>query len=550
MPRRPSLTATASLGVLAMALAACAATPAPIPTLASPPLAEGADDPRCAALAGRTFDDARVTSAVTVRSGRVAPASGQAVGDLPPLCRIEGVATPTPRSRIGFEVWMPLSGWSGRIHMVGNGGYSSSIRHNLLGALARRGDAAVATDTGHQGDELSFGFDNRDAIADWGHRAVHRSIQAGKRVTADFYGQPARRSYFSGCSTGGHQGLMSAQRYPGDFDGIIAGAPGNNRTNLNFGFLWQFLSNHAPGDDRTTLLDRDDLRLVGRVALAACDALDGVEDGVVSDPRQCRFDVARLRCAPGQSEGCLDAPQVEALTRMQAGARRADTGEQVYPGWPLLSAFVEGQGLSEGWDNYWANPRRPHEPQRIDYIRRWVFDDPDWSWWNFDWAGGVDRARAVMGPLTDAVDPDLDAFHRRGGKLILFTGWQDPVVSAHDVIAYHEAVTARRPDAGDFARLFMVPGMGHCALGPGATHFSTSTRNSTPLATDAAHDVTAALERWVEEGVPPARITAAHYRDGRPENGVRFTRPLCPWPQVPAWDGRGDPDRADSFVCR
>lgn len=546
MPRRSHWTVTASLAVLA--LAACSMghdTGLPPPAGA----ADG-DDPRCAGLAGRVFDDARVTSAVTVRAGRIEATPGQVIADLPPLCRIEGVATPTPRSRIGFEVWLPLEGWSGRIHMVGNGGYSAAIRHNLLGALARRGDVAVATDTGHAGDELSFGFDNRDAIADWGHRAVHRSITAGKRLTTEFYGGPARWSYFSGCSTGGHQGLMSAQRYPGDFDGIIAGAPGNNRTNLNFGFLWQFLSNHPPGDNRTAILDREDLRLASQAALAACDALDGVADGVVNDPRRCRFDVGRLRCAPGQEEGCLIAPKIEALNRMQDGARRADTGETVYPGWPLLSAFVEGQGLSEGWHNYWANPRRPEEPQRVDYFRRWVFDDPAWNWWNFDWTEGVDRARAVMGALTDAVDPDLDAFRRGGGKLILFTGWQDPVVSAHDVIAYHEAVTARRPDAGDFARLFMIPGMGHCALGPGATHFSTSTRNSTPAGTDAAHDVTAALERWVEQGEAPSRITAVHYRDGRPENGVRFARPLCPWPQAAAYDGRGDPDRADSFTCR
>lgn len=546
MPKRSSLTATVSLGVLV--LAACAAAASRDQTVSAS--ADPTQDPRCAALAGQAFEDARVTSAVTVRTGRVEPGAGPAVEGLPPLCRIKGVAAPAPRSRIGFEVWLPLEGWSGRIHMVGNGGYSAAIRHNLLGALARRGDVAVATDTGHEGDELSFGFANPDAIADWGHRAVHRSIQAGKQVTAQFYGQPARWSYFSGCSTGGHQGLMSAQRYPDDFDGIIAGAPGNNRTNLNFGFLWQFLSNHAPGDNLNPILGREDLRLVGAAALAACDRLDGVKDGYVADPRRCDFDVASLGCAPGQAEGCLTEPKIQAVTAMLAGARRADTGRQVYPAWPLLSAFVEGQGLSEGWNNYWANPRRPQEPQRIDYIRRWAFDDPDWNWWDFDWAGDVDRVRAVMGPLTDAIDPDLDAFQRRGGKLILFSGWQDPVVAADDVIGYHEAVTARRPDAGAFARLFMVAGMGHCALGPGATHFSTSTRNSTPLRTDADHDLTAALERWVEQDVAPARITAAHYRDGRPENGVAFTRPVCPWPQVPIYDGRGDRDRADSFVCR
>lgn len=507
---------------------------------------------QCRAMAEQHLPGARVIEATVVPAGELAVPGQAAVGDLPTLCRIQGVAEPTDRSRIGFEVWMPLAAWNGRIHMVGNGGYSSSIRYNLMGNLVRRGDVAVATDTGHVGDDLEFGFDNREAIADWGHRAVHESIRAGKALTQTYYGAAPRQSYFSGCSTGGHQGLTAAQRYPGDFDGIIAGAPGANRTNLNFGFLWQFLQNHAPGDNLNPILTRADLQLVSRKALRDCDGLDGVADGIVVDPRRCTVDLADLRCRPGEEAAtCLTDRKISALSGMRQGARRADTGETIYPAWPVGSEYVEGQGLAEGWDVYWANPRKPDEPQRIDYFRRWSLNDPEWNWWSFDWSTGVDRIRAAMAPLTDAVNPDLSAFRARGGKLILFIGWQDPVVSAYDTIDYFDRVIdTAGGDVSDFAQLYLVPGMGHCALGGGATNFSTSTRNSMPLVADADHDMSLALERWVEEGVAPRRIVAARYRGSTPASGVELTRPLCPYPAVPVYDGRGDPALASSHQCR
>src|SRR5579859_4910586 len=430
-------------------------------------LAQAADS--CAALAGHAFGDARIENAEANMSGTVAGGRGAALTGIPAFCRVRGLATPSPRSHIHFEAWLPLTRWNGRIQMIGNGGYSSAFSASDLGALVRQGSAEVATDTGHEGGDLDFGYDNDDAIADWGNRAVHESIVAAKTVAARFYGRSPRYSYFSGCSTGGHQALMEAQRYPADFDGILAGDPGNNRTNLNLGFLWQFLANHEPGDNSHPILTAQDLAMVNRAAVMQCDALDGVTDGVIADPRQCKFVPAQLRCTAGKTSGCLDDRQVQSLEKMYAGARRRDTGEAVYPGWPVGSEAPEGAG---GWQAYWANPAKPDEPQRAEYFRRWVFHDAGWNWWSFDWAKDIDTAHARMAPLVDATSPDLSAFERRGGKIILYQGWADPVVSATDTIAYYQRMRSATAHAATFSALFLVPGMGHCTGGPGATDFS------------------------------------------------------------------------------
>lgn len=493
----------------------------------------------CGSLAGAALSDGKVESAEANLSGTVAGGRGATLTDVPGFCRVRGLATPTPRSRIHFEAWLPLKGWNGRIEMIGNGGYSSAINVNELAALVRQGTAAVATDTGHEGGELDFGYGNDDAIADWGHRAVHESIVSAKALAARFYGRSPRYAYFAGCSTGGHQALMEAQRYPADFDGILAGDPGNNRTNLNFGFLWQFLANHEPGDNSHPILTAQDLVLVNRAAVNQCDALDGVTDGVIADPRQCKFTPAQLRCTGGKTSDCLSDRQVRALEQMYAGARRRDTGETIYPGWPVGSEAPAGAG---GWQTYWANPARPDEPQRVEYFRHWVFHDPNWNWWTFDWAKGVDAARARMTPLVDAISPDLSAFERHGGRIILYQGWADPVVSAADTIAYYERMTAATPRAGSFSALYLVPGMGHCTGGPGATDFSSGS--------EASSNIALALQDWVEKGARPSRILAVHRQTRQSVSPVSFSRPICPWPQLAHYNGSGDATDAANFTCR
>ena len=480
-------------------------------------------DSRCTALLETSLKGAKIETAAVDGS----------------ICKIKGLAAPTAQSRIHFEVWLPLSGWNGRIEMIGNGGYSPQIRFDELAALARDGTAAVATDTGHSGEGLDFGFDNVEAIADWGHRAVHESISAGKAITAAFYGRAPRYAYFAGCSTGGHQALMEAQRYPMDFDGILAGDPGNNRTNLNFGFLWQFLSNHPKGDNEHPILSVDELKLVNHAAMEKCDALDGVRDGIITDPRRCHFDPAELRCPAAKTTECLTETQIAALRKMYKGAHRSDTGASIYPGWPVGSEWIEGAG---GWQAYWANPQKPDEPQRVDYFRRWAFQDPAWDWWAFDWAKGVETARTKLGPLVDAVSSDLSAFRRHGGKLILYQGSADPVVSAPDTIAYYDRLVRDNPNAGSFARMFMVPGMAHCAGGPGATSFNSGT--------DPDHNISLALRGWVETDKAPDRIIAVKYKARTPDSGIAMSRPLCAWPKLPAYNDHGDTNDAANFICR
>jgi feruloyl esterase len=332
---------------------------------------------------------------------------------------------------------------------------------------------------------------------------------------------------------------MEAQRYPADFDGILAGDPGNDRTNLNFGFLWQFLSNHPQGDNSHTILTADDLKLINHTVMEKCDALDGVRDGIITDPRLCHFDPAELRCSAAKSMACLTETQVAALRKMYAGPHRSDTGESIYPGWPVGSEWIEGAG---GWQVYWANPQKPDEPQRVDYFRRWAFNDPAWNWWTFDWGHGVDSARAKLGPLVDAVSSDLSAFRAHGGKLVLYQGSADPVVSATDTIAYYDRVNHDNPGTATFARLFMVPGMAHCAGGPGATSFN--------FGVDADHNAGLALRRWVENGKAPDRLVAVKYKARTPDSGIVLSRPLCAWPKLPAYRGSGDTNDAASFVCR
>lgn len=524
--------------------------------------AAGAATP-CAGLLRLGLPHAQITSATVVAPGAFHEPGGDSphhgYADLPGFCRVHGYSAPVPGSRIGFEVWLPLGHWSGRLHMVGNGAYDSKIYWAQMADRIRQDDVGVATDTGHQGGALTFGIGHPERIIDWGQRAVHESALAAKLVTRAYFGSPAHYTYFSGCSTGGEQALSEAQRYPRDFDGIIAGDPGNYRTSLNMAFLWQFEKNHRPGDDGHPILDAADLRLVHAAVIEACDAADGVRDGVISDPRACKFDPKSLLCRRGSTSHCLSAEQVAAVSAMYAGPSDPVTGAQIYPGYTPGSEGVvteSGQPLP-GWAEYWANPHRPDEPQRLGFFRDWVFHNPRWDPWRFDWHSDPGIVRTAMGSKVDAADPDLLPFAAHGGKLIMFMGWADPVGSALAAIGYYRQVQGFTADhlgledatvaTQRYFRLYMVPGMAHCAGGPGATNFSTATRDSTPPVRDAAHDMTIALEDWVERGQPPGTLIGTHYTDGA-RKGIAFQRPLCVYPKVARYVG-GDVNRAASFHC-
>ena len=532
MPTLPRAAALAA-GLL---LPACrAAAPGVTPPARA---ARACDD---AGLADLRLDGARVVAVTAVPAGDFTPPGApRALAALPAFCRVQAEATPTAASRIRFEVWVPAAGaWNGKLVATGNGGYGPALGHGDMASALRAGYAALGGDTGHRSanpNDLTFGVDNPEAILDWGTRSIHAIAGPGKAIVAALRGRAPSRAYYVGCSTGGHQGYAEIQRYPADFDGVIAGAPGNNRVRLNAGFLWQFLANRERGDPAAApILPAAKLPAIARAVVAACDSLDGVRDGVVDDPRACGFDPAALRCAGGDAADCLTERQLAALARMYAGARNPRTGAPVYPGWP--------KGSEGGWAQYWGTT----EPARADFWRLWVFRDPRWDPWSFDFDRDLARADSAVGWMVDQVSPDLAAFARAGGKAIVYQGWQDPVVNAFDTIAYYERVRARQGSqraTDDFFRLFMVPGMGHCAGGPGATHFGNQGAPA-PVA-DAEHDLLAALDRWVERGVAPERIVASRVVDG----AVTRTRPLCPYPRRAVYRGSGSTDDAASFVCR
>lgn len=499
---------------------------------------------------GRCDLDALATltsSSVTIRAAeRVAGPEGPGRPS-EARCRVQASVSAAPGSLINFEVWIP-DGWNRKLVVTGNGGYSNAPSTRDMTQAVAAGYAAIGGDTGHQTptpDDLLWGAGHPERITDWGSRSIHAITGPGRRIAEIAGGERVRRAYFNGCSTGGHQAYAEMQRYPQDFDGVVAGAPGNNRVRLNAGFLWQFLANRRRADN-TTIIPAAKLAMITQAIVAACDANDGVTDGVVDDPRTCRFDPAALQCRAGDAPGCLTGEQVGALNKMYAGAKNPRTGEQIYPGWPKSSeALVAGDdgGPVVGWHTYWGGA----EPARAAFWRRWVFGDPAWDWWNFDPDRDLETADRVVGQLIDQTSDDLSAFAARGGKAIVYHGWQDPVTNALDTIAYYERVRARQGSqaATDrFFRLFLVPGMGHCAGGPGATRFGN--QGSPSPVVDADHDLLSALDAWVERGQAPDRLIAS-----RVENGATTrTRPLCRYPGRAVYGGTGDPADASSFGCR
>lgn len=440
----------------------------------------------------------------------------------PAYCRVTGTLRPVPGSRIGFELQLPQpERWTGRFQMFGNGGYSSALPQRAMALALARGSAAIATDTGHTGDDPDFARGRPEAIVDWGWRAVHLTAQAGQALVARYYGRTAAHRYFAGCSTGGHQAMMEAQRFPDDFDGIVAGAPGADRTRLNTAFLWQFLANHRSGRSDAPVLEPGDLQLLARNSYDACRSANGreagglAEDPWLNDPVGCRPSPAALLCRLNQAGPCLSAAKVEAATAMYRGAPGADGGATVtYPWLP---------GSEAAWSGYWADPKNPAQPARIDFWRDWVFRQRNWHWRSFDPPRDLAIAKQRLSKTIDAVDLDMLHFRQRGGRLLIYHGLADPVVSPLDTIAKFQAMQATTR-GGDWTRLFLAPGVGHCGGGPGHDRF----------------DAQAAIEAWVELGRAPERLIAS--------DAVGRTRPLCPYPQRAVFRG-GDPAVAASFAC-
>jgi len=486
-----------------------------VTALALAPVSAHAAGVPCAALTHAAIADTTITSATIVA----------AAGTAPEHCLVVGHVD----TEIGFELRLPTTTWNGKFYHAGGGGFVGSIPRSP-GALAR-GYAVIGTDTGHVGGgafgaalDGSWALNNLERQVNFGHRAVHVVTVAGKKIVKAFYNRHERLAYFEGCSNGGRQAMQEAERYPTDFDGIIAGAPALDWVGTMSGFVWNEQAvNAAP-------LSVDKVALLAGAVLAACDAKDGLKDHLISDPRRCQFDAKTLQCTAGDAPTCLTAGQVETAKRIYHGAT-SSSGRPLYFGWPQ----GHEDGAATGWPR-WITGNGAIPPLQFlfadGYLKYFVFN-PGFNLLTSDLDSDV-RAARPTGKFLNATNADLSDFRAAGGKLIMWHGWADAALTAFRSIAYlQEAAekTKRGHRLGEFFRLFLAPGMHHCGGGPGPNTL----------------DALSALESWVEHGIAPEQIVATH----RTATGtVDRTRPLCAYPKEATFRGSGSPDEASNFVCR
>jgi hypothetical protein len=497
----------------------------------------------CEDLAKLQLPTVSIATAESVPAGAFNPPGSTEIKGMPAFCRVAGSIKPTPDSDIQFEVWMPSSGWNGKFQGIGNGGFAGSIGFGQMAGAVKSGYATASTDTGHHagGTDGGWALGHPEKIVDFGHRAIHVTTETAKAIARAFYGAAPRRSYFSSCSNGGRQALMEAQRYPADYDGIIAGAPANYWTHLLTGAI---ADSQATLSDPASYIPASKLPAIEAAVLDACDALDGVKDGVIDNPPACHFDPSKLLCKEAQSDSCLTAPQVAALQKIYAGPRNSK-GEQIFPGYS-----VGGETGGQGW-GLWITGSAPGKALMVafgtGFFKNMVFDDASWDFKTFNVDHDVKLTDDKAALRLNATNPDLSAFRKRGGKLIMYHGWSDAAIPPVSTVNYYQSVVSKMgaKDSGSFVRLYMVPGMQHCGGGPGPSVFG---QGGVPNG-DPEHDMARALERWVEDDVAPEQIVATKYKGANPSTGVARTRPLCAYPKVAHWKGAGSTDDAANFEC-
>jgi len=476
----------------------------------------------CESLSSLKLPDAMVTSAQLVAAGTFTQPGGRGganqFADLPAFCRVGATLAPTKESDIKIEVWLPASGWNGKFQAVGNGGWNGNIDTGALANGVRRGYATASTDTGHTGGGGPW-MANREKLIDYGHRAVHEMTVKAKAIVNAFYESQPRFSYFNGCSAGGRQGLMAAQRYPDDFDGIVAGAPvlsPTARATLAVAVAQNLRKTDA------SFIPQTKYAAINGAALDACDALDGATDRLIENPKACKFDPAVLACKEADSDACLTPAQVEAARAMYAPLVNPRTKETVSPGLAI--------GSESGWGTYGGQNPFGIATQMFQFM---VFNDPKWDYKTLNFDAHMDAVKKAEAGAMNAQDPNLKPFFASNGRLIQYHGWADPQVSAMTSTDYYDRVITSMGGANAVKnnhRLFMVPGMAHCGGGIGTATF----------------DMLAALEQWVEQGKVPDMISASRTVQGK----VDRTRPLCPYPQQASYKGSGDVNDAANFVCK
>lgn len=497
----------------------------------------------CTSLKSLKAENTTITLAESVTSGTLAISdSHPAFTGLPPFCRITGVLRPTSDSAIRFEIWLPAQNWNGRLLGAGNGGFAGSIGYDELASYLKRNFAVAGSDAGHQGNatDATWAYGHPEKVKDFGWRAVHLTRLIAGEIISTYYGKHENKAYFDSCSDGGREALMEAQRFPSDYDGILAGAPAN---------AWSAMLGVGVKAVQTRQSDPrayfSDLKLaaIQKASLAACDTLDSVKDGIVNDPSKCQFDPEVLLCKGEENFDCLTQPQIATLKSIYSGVHD-DSGNIGLPG------FTPGD--ETGWRE-WVIGQDPTSASSLHYLENYfrymVTGDPRWNPLTADPEASLRQSREKESADLDATDPDLSKFSARGGKLILYHGWNDQAISPWNTIAYYKSVQQkmRESSTASFLRLYMAPGVEHCAGGPGPSFFG---QFGLATAKGSQYGLFDSVVNWVEKGSPDDNITATKYGPG--EHGapkVLMTRPLCAYPNVPKYSGSGDTNNAANFTC-
>ena len=434
---------------------------------------------------------------------------------VPARCRINAILRPSPDSEIEMEAWLP-DNWNGKFQFVGGGGWAGTISFPAMVSAVQEGYATASTDTGHKGGNALFAINHPEKVVDFAYRAVHETTVQTKALIAKYYERPARLSYWNGCSTGGRQGLMEAQKFPDDFDAIIAGAPANYQTHLH---TWDLSVAVPVLNNPAAALTPAKLTALSEAAVNACDAQDGVKDGLINNPRTCKFDPQVMLCKGADGPTCLTQPQVDAVKRAYADAKTKN-GDVVFPG--------KQPGSEYQWMAFLGGQQAPGVSVGSFQV---AYNDANWDAKTFDLDRDLKITDEKVGSVINAVNPDLSAFKAHGGKLLLYHGWNDTAISPGNTINYYESVLKKMGGKqDDFVRLYMAPGMQHCGGGPGPNQIN----------------YMAIMERWRENNQTPASIEAYHVTNNR----VDMTRPLCAYPQVATYKGAGSTNDAANFVCK
>jgi feruloyl esterase len=471
----------------------------------------------CAQLAALQVPAVSITRAVLVPARAALPQLPRKLAH-PALCRIAATLQPVPESHIKIEVWLPVAHWNGKFLGLGTGGWGGQIPYEDLASALLKGYAAAASDTGHEDASGSgdFAIGHPEQVIDFSYRAVHQMTLAGKAIVRAYYGRTAQPNYFNGCSTGGREALIEAQRYPSDYNGILARSPDTLITHEDANDLWATLALTRSAESG---LSKADFELLHHAVLEQCDALDGVRDGVIENPPGCHFEPQILRCGGLKNPECLSDAQIEAVRAIYSGPRHPLTGELIFPG------FEPGSELG------WSHLADESEAATTSYSYL-VFQDHDWDFHQFDLSRDVEQADALFDDSLNAGHPDLNAFVGAGGKLLMTHGWSDTAIPPRGSIQYYEiARTGLAGNSDDAAaiRLFMVPGMFHCGGGDGPSEF----------------DGLQVLEHWVEDHEVPERLTASRTVHGK----VVATHLLCAYPAIARYQGGGSIEDATHYSC-